>query len=162
MGKTILCEGWMKREGNMALAAFCQAVRSQWQTLTQLVWPDSPQQQARDEIQHLTEELVGRYRRLVQRRSKIERLRERLAAAQRRVETLSGLASSGTAAEGAWEMALTLERLHRAVQRNRARLVRLEEAYERRRLCFERKKQLRLALARGEVVVVPPGDPLEG
>jgi hypothetical protein len=144
----------MKREEVMALAAFCQAVRSRWHTLTQLVWPSTPEELARAEIQHRRDELALFYQKLLQRRSRIEQVRDRLAAQQRHIEKLSSLAASGTAADGAAEPSPILQCSHRALQRYRDRLLRLEKAYERRRHLFHRKKQLLLALARGEVVVV--------
>jgi hypothetical protein len=122
----------------MALAAFCRAVRSRWHTLTQLVWPSTAEELARDEVRHLSDELAVCYERLLRRRARIERLRDRLAAQQRQMERLA------------------CDRLARAVGRNRERLARLEECYERTRRLYDRKKQLRLALLRGEVVVVVP------
>jgi hypothetical protein len=135
----------------MALSTFYQAVRSHWRALARRVWPDSPEQQKQAEIARLTDELACRHRRLVLRNARIEQIRDRLARQQRRIAEVEALVRGG--AGRAWELALDLERLHRAVGRNRSRLRRHQEAYHRQVLVLQRKKQLRLALERGEVVV---------
>ena len=122
----------------MSVAAFCRAVRSQWQALAQLVWPEGPEQRTQAEVARLTEELYGRYRRLVLRRHRIEQLRDRLARQER---------------ELAGEPCGPAEHLRAALERNRARLAEHESAYARQRQAFLRRKRLRLALLRGQVVV---------
>ena len=122
----------------MSVTVFYRLVRSQWQALTQLVWPADVEQLTQSEIARLTDELEGRYARLVRRRRKVEQLRDRLAALERAEPEPPSMSEHP---------------LGRAIERNRARLAEHEEAYERQRRAFVRLKHLRRAMMRGQVVV---------
>jgi hypothetical protein len=119
----------------MTVATFCQIVKTQWDSLSSLLWPTSVEQLTSAEVARLTDDLEGRYIRLIRRRRKIEQLRDRLSGLER-AESWAG----GDAAL-------------RAIERNRARLADHEELYERQRLAFLRLKHLRRAMTRGQVVV---------
>jgi hypothetical protein len=119
----------------MTVAAFCRIVQTRWESLSSLLWPPGVEQLTMAEVARLTDELEGRYSRLIRRRRKIERLRDRLSGLGR-AEALAG----GDAAL-------------RAIERSRARLTEHEELYERQRRAFVRVKQLRRAMTRGQVVV---------
>lgn len=127
----------------MTLTWFCRAVRSQWQTVRQLVWPETVQQRTEAEIQRLTRELSRRYIGLIRRKRKIAHLQDRLDQLERQLRqpTLT-----------------SLEPLFRACTRLRQRLGDQERKYQQQRQAFLRRKQLRLALVRGEVLVAedPP------
>lgn len=127
----------------MTLTWFCRAVRSQWQTVRQLVWPETVQQRTEAEIQRLTRELSRRYIGLIRRKRKIAHLQDRLDQLERQLRqpTLT-----------------SLEPLFRACARLRQRLGDQERKYQQQRQAFLRRKQLRLALVRGEVLVAedPP------
>src|SRR5262245_40420380 len=128
---------------SMSVAAFCQAVQSHWQALTQYVWPASPEQRVQEEIARRTADLVRRYRRLVQRRRRIEALRDRLTRQEREL------------ADGAPRSA-EVPLLARAG--NRQRLTEQGRRYAGLRAEYVRRKQFRQALARGQVGVcdIPP------
>lgn len=122
----------------MSVAVLRRIAQSQWQSLSRLLWPLDVEQLTRAEIARLTDELEGRYTRLIRRRIKIEQLRDRLRA----LETAQP------------EPILTNEHpLDRAIERNRTRLVEQEEIYDRQRRAFLRIKQLRRAMMRGQIVV---------
>jgi hypothetical protein len=140
------------QEGTMPLAAFCQILRSRWQTLTQQLWPDTPEQRTETELARLRSELARRYRRLLQRRCRIEQILARLAEQEQQIDELSREALD-VVGERSWELAGSLERLQRAARCNRDRLREHEQAYGLQLQALERKKHLRLALLRGEVVV---------
>jgi hypothetical protein len=122
----------------MTMAAFCRIVQTRWENLSSLLWPPSADQLTHAEVSRLTDELEGRYSRLLRRRLKIEQLRDRLAGLER-----------AEAWVGPGDAAL------RAIERTRDRLAEHEEQYERQRLAFLRVKRLRRALTRGQVVVCP-------
>ncbi|MFO0845491.1 MAG: hypothetical protein U0797_24420 [Gemmataceae bacterium] len=120
----------------MTLTAFYRIVQSRWDSLSQKLWPRDVEQLCRAEIARLTDELEGRYARLVRRRRKIEQVRDRLAGLER---ADLGLAGEDSAV--------------RAIERNRDRLAELEEGYDRQLRAFLRLKRLRRAIMRGQVVV---------
>ncbi len=110
----------------MSLTDLWRAVRAHWHDVTQQLWPDSPEERTRAEIDRLTADLARRQRRLVRLRCRVEQARDRLAREQQR---------------------------HRA-ERLRDRLARLEDAYQAGCRQFDRRKRLREALVRGRVQVV--------
>jgi hypothetical protein len=128
----------------MSIAKLCQTFRTHWEAWTHYFWPESATLRVQAERARLTEELRRRYQRLLRRRRKIERLRDRLEVQERagirltaRVQACVGKADG----QDAWDAALDLDRLRRAAGRTRQRLRRQELAYERQRLHFERRKQ---------------------
>jgi len=130
----------------MSVAAFCRVVRSRCQALAEYVWPATPEQRLQAEIARRTDELAWCYRRLVARRRKIEALRDRLAEQERELQATAPLSA---------------EHLHQARMRNHRRLAEQEERYIRERWAYLRRKQVRLALLRGQVTVCdePPASP---
>lgn len=122
----------------MSVAAFCRVVQSQWQALAHYVWPATPEQRREAELARRTADLARRYRRLVRGRRKIEALRDRLALRER---------------ELASEAPLSPQQLLLARERDRRRLADLEARYDLQRSEYLRRKQLRLALVRGELAV---------
>jgi hypothetical protein len=141
----------------MLLAAFCKSLRSRWQALSQQIWPDTPHERTERELARLKTDLARRYRRLLLRRGRIEQVRTRLMEQEKQIVELSRQALD-TAREQATDPAVSLQRLQSAAQRNRDRLVAHEQAYTLQLQVLERKKQFRLALLRGDVVVVPEKD----
>lgn len=111
----------------MSVTAFCQLVQARWHALTEAVWPPSAEQLAHAEIARLTAELERRYQKLVARSRKIEELRARLAQQATH---------------------------HVAHARNQRKLAAHEARYAQQRRAYLQRKRLRLALARGEVVVI--------
>jgi hypothetical protein len=133
----------------MSVAAWCHTVRRHWQAVTQLVWPESPQQRARAECQRLDAELARRHERLLSRRRRIERLRDALQRQERRLgQITSRLRLLAGRSEDArfGELAVALDQARQTAEVVRQRLQRQEEAYERQRVSFERKKQIRADL----------------
>jgi hypothetical protein len=117
---------------------------SVWRTFTQLLWPESPQEQTQTSIAHLTDEMARRYRRLIERQQRIEEIRARLIR-QEHERTVPPLTSD--------------DRLFKAIERNRLKLAEHEARYARQRRGYLRCKQLRQALLRGQVIVRPQPDP---
>jgi hypothetical protein len=141
----------------MLLAAFCKSLRSRWHCLSQHLWPDAPQQRIERELARLKVDLARRYRRLLQRRCRIEQVRDRLAQQEQQIYELSrqALAENG---EHSGVLAESLQRLQLAACRNRDRLQEHEQAYTLQLQGLERRKHLRLALLRGDMVVTIPND----
>jgi hypothetical protein len=138
----------------MPLAALCNTLRSRWQTLTQQLWPETPREYTERELAHLKAELSRRYRRLLDRRSRIEEVRARLTEQEKQIVELSRQALLTVGKQNS-DLAASLHRLQRSAERNRDRLQEHEEVYGLQLKLLERKKRLRLALLRGDVVVLP-------
>jgi len=119
----------------MSLAGICRTVRQRWHNLTQVLWPTESKSLTQTEMERLTEEVNRRYRTLVARRVRIERLRDRLARHEHELQTTP------------------TEELKRAVERQRLRLARLEAGYAERCRVLDQKKRVQRQLLRGDVVV---------
>jgi Tfp pilus assembly protein PilN len=138
----------------MPLAALCNTFRSRWQALTQQLWPETPRESSERELARLQGELARRYRRLLDRRSRIEVVRARLTEQEKRIVELSRQAPLAAGKRNS-DLTASLHRLQRLAERNRDRLQEHEEVYGLQLKLLERKKRLRLALLRGDVVVLP-------
>ena len=115
----------------MSVTAFCQVIQSQWQALAEYVWPETPEQRTQKEIARRTADLAQRYRRLLHGRQRIEALRDRIARQER-------------------------EQRGEFRVRTQQRLTDLEARYARQREEYLRRKQVQLALLRGQLVVCTP------
>jgi hypothetical protein len=144
----------------MLLAAFCKTLRSRWQALTQQIWPDSPRQRTQRELARLQTDLARRYRRLLQRRCRIEKVSAHLTEQEKQIVELSRQVPDA-AGEQAQDLAAMLGRLQRAARRSRNRLEQHEQAYSHELAALERKKHVRRALLRGDVVVVSSHDAMD-
>jgi hypothetical protein len=87
----------------------------------------------------------------------MERVQARLTKQEQQIDELTRQTFDADKEETG-EMESSLQRLQRAVQRNRDRLREHEEAYRLQLETLERKKHLRLALLRGDVVPMPVKD----
>jgi hypothetical protein len=141
----------------MPLAVFCRTLLSPWRSLSQQLWPDTPQHRNERELARLKGELSRRYRRLLQRRCRIEQLRARLSRQEQQLDELSRQPHDAPG-ERAESLESSLQQLQRAARRNRDRLFEHEQAYSAELDLLEQKKHLRLAMLRGEIVVIPRND----
>jgi hypothetical protein len=133
----------------MSLKDFCHAVRTQWRTLVQTVWPASPAELERAEEARLDRAIRRRWLRLVALRGRIDRLLTALGRQQGRLRDLS--ARLLTRREE-WD-AEAWARLQQAVARKRERVERLERRYESECEVLDRLRWARRGLGRGELVV---------
>jgi hypothetical protein len=141
----------------MPQPALCRLFRSRWQALKQQLWPDTTQERTERELDRLKVELSRRYRRLLLRRCRIERVQVRLAKQEQRIDELTRQ-TLDTCGEQTLELETTIQHLQCSAQCNRDRLREHEEAYRSQLEILERKKHLHLALLRGDVVLSAPND----
>lgn len=127
----------------MSVAAICRAVRDQWEAWAQLIWPETTEQRTEAEIERLMDELARRYRGLVQRRRRIEQLRERLAGEERQLAEHDSTA----------EPDLMGQSLRDVIERTREKLTWHEQAYAHKRRVLELRKRLHKEMLHGKVVV---------
>lgn len=126
----------------MSVSTFCQVVREQWRNLSCLLWPEDAARRTQTVVDQLGEDLARRYRALVRRRRRIDRLRDRLA--RRQDDWLAAIR------QGGGEHA---EALGRAIEAAHQRLARHESAYTWQREQLLRRKAIHRDLLRGRLVV---------
>jgi hypothetical protein len=141
----------------MPQPALCRLFRSRWQAFKQQLWPDTDQERTERELDRLKVELSRRYRRLLLRRCRIERVQGRLTKQEQRIDELTRQ-TLGACGEQTLELEDTIQHLQRSAQRNRDRLRDHEDAYRLQLAMLERKKHLHLAMLRGDVVPLAPKD----
>lgn len=146
----------------MSVSAFCQAVREQWVFVAQLIWPESVEQRTQTVASALADELARRYRALVRRRQRIERLRARLACQERHLAEQTARVATALMTVSAYDRGLALDRIRRQVDCTRQRLARQEQVYAGKREALERRNALYREMLRGHVVAADESSGLVG
>lgn len=110
----------------MSLTALLRSVSRRWRTFAEAVWPPGPEEAKQAELDRLRRLIERRGRRLLARRLRIERLRDKLARQLARLRELSArlLAHKDEAGLAEWA------RLQTAAARKRVRVEWLEQVYD--------------------------------
>lgn len=136
----------------MSVSAFCQVVCEQWHLVSRMIWPESSEQRTQAVIAALGDELARRYRALVRRQQRIERLRQRLACQERHLADQSTPFETSPLTTSAYDRGMALDRIRRQIEGTRRRLARQEQVYADKRAALERRNALYRELLRGRIV----------
>jgi hypothetical protein len=127
----------------MSEGSFIHSFRSNWQQIASQLWPQTPRERARAELERLDAELAFRQTRLLLFQKKTEKIRNCLECRELRLSMLAALAQKAPMNTGVWA---EWEHQQRTADRLRERLQERERVYARRLARFRRQKQRRTEL----------------